>query len=279
MYPFINIFGASFPTYGLMVLAGVGAAFGLSAILCSKSLVRGQRIDRMDTLLTCSIIILGAIVGAASLRPLMKLPEVIIRWDYFSQLPIGEVLGYVFGEIVFYGGLIGGAIASFIFCRFYKIPIISTLDAIAPAAALGHAFGRIGCFMAGCCYGMEVSSGNPFAVVYPAISLGAPSGIPLLALQAIEAGGLIIISAIVVLVYIKTRPIGLCLTLYLAIYSAFRFTLEYFRGDPARGIYGPFSTSQYISIAIFITSLVLMYIAFSRDAKESENTDKPDESA
>jgi len=273
MHPFISISSFKFPTYSLLMMAAFGVAFGITALICNPKLERSRVIDRADTLLTCAIILVGAMIGAAALRPVMKIPEVIIRWDYFGKLPIGEVFGYVFGEIVFYGGLIGGAAAALIFCRFYKIPMLPTLDAIAPAVPLGHAFGRMGCLMAGCCYGMEVSADNPFAVIYPPESLLAPPGIPLLASQAIEAGFLSIISVIVVIVYVTTHTKGLCLALYPALYSILRFSLEYFRGDPIRGVYGPFSTSQYISIGIFIISMTLMCVVLIRSNKERRNLD------
>jgi len=268
MYPFISVYEIKFPTYGLLMMVGVGLAFGLTALLCSNKLVRGQRVDRADTLLTCSIIIFGALVGAVSLRPIMKLPEVIIYWETFSQYPIGEVMGYMFGEIVFYGGLIGGALAAVIFCKFYRIPMLPTMDAIAPAVPLGHAFGRLGCLNAGCCYGMEVSHDHIFAIVYPEVSLAAPPGVPLIALPALEAGGLFLISIIVVTVFITTKPKGLCLALYLALYSALRFSLEFFRGDLIRGMYGPFSTSQYISMGVFVVSIVLICVMIRRRKAE-----------
>jgi len=276
MHPFVEFSIFRFPTYGLMMMAGVGAVFGLVSILCGKLFSRKRKADRMDTLLTCAIILLGAMLGAIMLRPIMKIPEVIFRWGYFSQIPISETLSYVFGEIVFYGGLIGGAAAAVIFCRKYRIPILPTLDAIAPAVPLGHAFGRVGCLMAGCCYGMEVNYDHPFAVIYPEISLAAPPGIPLLALQAIEAGSLFFISMIVVTSYVTTRTKGLCLGLYLALYSILRFNLEFFRGDPIRGLYGPFSTSQYISIAIFIISVTLICIMLRDSFSKRRNLDISD---
>jgi phosphatidylglycerol:prolipoprotein diacylglycerol transferase len=264
MHPFVSILGMYFPTYGILMLLGVGAAFCVTSILCSSSLARGQTVDRTDTLLTCCIIIAGAIIGAASLRPIMKIPEVIIHWETFKHLPMGEIFNYVFGEIVFYGGLIGGAVAAVAFCRFYKIPMLPTLDAIAPAVPLGHAFGRIGCLFAGCCYGESVSYNHPLAIIYPEVSLAAPSGIPLLALPAIEAGGLVLISLIGIFVYVTTRTRGLCVTLYIALYSVLRFALEFFRGDEARGVYGWLSTSQYISLALFAISIVMGCFIFKR---------------
>ncbi|MCL2821358.1 MAG: prolipoprotein diacylglyceryl transferase [Oscillospiraceae bacterium] len=270
MYPILfEILGRQISAYGLFIILGTIAAFGLTSALCCSSLVRGQLLNRTDTMLTCGIVIAGAIVGAVSLRPIMKIPEVIIQWSYFKQLSIGGILDYVFGEIVFYGGLIGGATAAITFCKLYKIPILPTLDAIAPSVPLGHAFGRIGCLKAGCCYGITLSHNHPLAIVYPEASLAAPPGIPLLALPILEAGALLLISLIEVLVYITTRAKGLCVAVYFALYAILRFSLEFFRDDSIRGIYGWFSTSQYISMLMFAISIVLTCIIV-REHKQSK---------
>ena len=268
MHPFFSVFGLVFPAYGVMMMLGIGSAFTLVAILCRPSAKNRRGLDRMDTILTCSIAILGMIIGGFALRPLMKLPEVIFRWGYFYQMPVGEFFGYIFGEFVFYGGLIGGAIASFIFCRGYKVPVLTTFDAISAAVPLGHAFGRVGCFLAGCCHGARVSRDSAFAVVYPATSLSAPSGVPLVAVPLIEAMALVLISAIIVVIFMKTKIAGLCFGLYIMLYSVVRFILEFFRGDPGRGVYGIFSTSQYISIALFVLSAVLICIIICRRSRD-----------
>jgi len=168
----------------------------------------------------------------------------------------------MFGEIVFYGGLAGGIVAMLIFCKSFKIPVVPIADLFAPALAVAHGIGRIGCFLGGCCYGIPVSAAHPFAVTFPTASMGAPPGTPLLAIQLIEAASLFLIAAILVLVYKKTasRIKGLTVSLYAALYSVLRFVLELYRGDPARGIYGPFSTSQYISLALFAVSAALIFM-------------------
>jgi len=263
MQPYFNVFGLPFPAYGSMILVGIG--IGCLIILVLGKRKRAPGFDTADIYLTGFISLAGAMVGAMVLRPIMKLPEVIIGWETYSQYPAGDLLGYIFGELVFYGGLIGGAIAGFLFCRGFKIPMIPVFDGLAVVVPVGHAFGRLGCLMGGCCYGMEVSPNHPFAIVYPPYSLAAPPGIPLLAIPIIEAVSLIIIAALVFLVYMKTRAKGFCLGVYLSLYAINRFVLEYYRGDAHRGFYGPFSTSQYISMGIFIIGvLCLIYAAFSR---------------
>ena len=140
-------------------------------------------------------------------------------------------------------------------------------DLAAPSLALAHAVGRIGCFFGGCCYGIEVSHNHPFAIVYPPASLGAPSGIPLLAIPLIEAVFLLLLSLILIFIYLKSRKNGLCASLYLLIYPAGRFMLEFYRGDIIRGSYGLFTTSQIISAAVFVFG-----IGYFIYEKRSENT-------
>jgi phosphatidylglycerol:prolipoprotein diacylglycerol transferase len=176
-------------------------------------------------------------------------------------MPIRLAFLTIFGDIVFYGGLIGGVTAMLIFCKSFKIPILPIADMFAPALAVAHGFGRIGCFFGGCCYGIQVDPSHPFAVVFPPFEIttqaGVPTGVPLLATQLIEAGSLFIIATILTILYKKTAGKGLTVCAYGILYSILRFTLEFFRGDHARGIYGPFSTSQYISMALFAVSVVI----------------------
>lgn len=280
MHPFFSFFGISFPAYSVMALIGIGAVFLIVAILCSpvrSSSKRGglmreknRSADRMNTMLACSIALIGMLVGGLALRPLMRIPGVIINWAAYSRVPSGMLFDYLFGEFVFYGGLIGGAIAVFIFCRYYKLPTLPTFDVMAVGVPLGHAFGRVGCFLGGCCYGAEVDASNPFAVIYPAVSTIAPSGVPLIAVQLLESAALVVIFAIVLIVYLKTKIKGLCFGLYILLYSIARFIIEFYRGDAVRGVYGAFSTSQYISIALFILSTVFICMIAQRTRRTIE---------
>lgn len=265
MHPFLfRVLGRDIPTFGIMMLIGIGAGLLAVTLLCNPSR-KNRNIRRMDMLMSCGIAVFGALFGASMLRPLMKLPEVIIKWDVFGQYTADTLLNYLFGEKIFYGGLIGGALAMLIFCKSLKIPLIPMFDAFAIGVPLGQAFGRVGCLMAGCCYGVKVDSNHPFAIVYPQISLSAPPGVPLLAIPVIEAVILLVISTVVGFTYIKSRAKGLCVGLYLSLYAIARFILEFFRGDVIRGMYGLFSTSQYISFGALVAGgLFLIYANRSR---------------
>ncbi|MDR2569680.1 MAG: prolipoprotein diacylglyceryl transferase [Oscillospiraceae bacterium] len=106
--------------------------------------------------------------------------------------------------------------------------------------------------------------------MYPAHSLGAPAGIPILTTQLIEAVCLFIIAVILSITYKKTAGTGLTACFYGLLYSTLRFILEFYRGDHSRGIYGMFSTSQYISITLFIISTVCLFIVIKQLRKSKQ---------
>jgi len=256
-----EVFGRQIGTYGLFIIIGAAAAWGMIKILENKK-------DK-DVPLVFLICICGGLIGAFLLRPITRIPEIIANWEQIRQIPLLIFISYFFGEIVFYGGLIGGAAAMILYCRIYKIPILPIVDLFAPALAVAHGFGRIGCFFGGCCYGIAVHSSHRFAVIFPPSSMGAPAGVPLLATQLIEAASLFMLAAILAIVYKKTAGTGLAACLYGILYSILRFILEFYRGDMIRGIYGPFSTSQYISMALFAVSITLFVLVIKKTKTSS----------
>jgi phosphatidylglycerol:prolipoprotein diacylglycerol transferase len=137
-------------------------------------------------------------------------------------------------------------------------------DIGAPGLALGHAFGRIGCLFAGCCFGERVDASNPFAIVYPDYPAGYPSGlaapphVPLFGAPLLEAGFLCILSIILSILFLILRRPGLTTAIYLLGYGVWRFIIEYWRGDAIRGAFGPFTTSQYVSILLVICGLAIL---------------------
>ena len=261
MYPILfELFGRPIAAYGISIIIGAFAAWFLVRLLHAK-----KDPDMPLVFLMC---ICGGLIGLFLLRPITRIPEVIINWDRIKEMPVGHFFSFMFGELVFYGGLLGGVTAMLIFCKGYKIPVLPYADLFAPGIALAHGFGRIGCFMGGCCYGCPVSASHPFAVVYPQISLAAPPGVPLMATPLIEAICLFVLAAILSVIYKKSSIRGLAVCSYGVLYSILRFVLEYYRGDLVRGVYGPFSTSQYISIGVFVLSVTLICIIVKRTRRQ-----------
>jgi len=257
-----EIFGLGVGSYGLFMLIGIVAAWVLIRILDKKK-------DK-DVALVFLACVAGGLVGAFLFRPITRLPGLLLNMGYFSTLSGSEILSYLFGEIVFYGGLIGGVIAMLLCCKLFKIPFFKVADLFAPALALAHGFGRIGCFLGGCCFGVFVGATHPFAVIYPVNAILPPVGVPILAVQLIEAGSLFIIAAILITFYKNGAKTGYTVCLYGLLYSVLRFVLEFYRGDDTRGNFGLFSISQYISIALFISSIVLIYSQIEQQKEEEK---------
>jgi len=214
--------------------------------------------------------ICGGVVGAFFLRPIIKLVEVAVRWQRYDFAGAGDFFSYIFGEIVFYGGFIGGLIAILLFFRKFKIKIVPLFDIFAPALAIAHGIGRLGCLFGGCCYGIEVPQSHPFSIIYPPVSLSAPAGVPLLAVPILEASFLFILSVVLAAICLVRKKPGLGASIYLLAYPVWRFALEYFRGDIIRGRYWMFTTSQIISVLVFIFGVVYLLRVCKEKSAEPE---------
>ena len=178
MLPFIRIFGRTLPMYGL--LGVLGFLLGLLFIL-----LRAPRfsLKRDDAVYIYVFAVLGALLGAKLVYILTVLPELLalIR----SGAGVEELFGYLSGGLVFFGGVLGALPAAYLSARAYRVRFADFLPLLVPCIPLIGALGRVGCFCAGCCWGVESSS--CLAVVFPEASLGAPSGVPLLPVQLFEA--------------------------------------------------------------------------------------------
>ena len=137
------------------------------------------------------------------------------------------------------------------------------MDMLCPPIALGQAIGRIGCFLAGCCYGAPTDSAC--GVVFPAnVGSSAPAGIPLIPTQLFESAFCLILSGFLVYVFLREKRVGTSLGVYCILYSLWRFIIEFFRSDD-RGTVGTLSTSQFICIFIFLTGFILLYMVYRKN--------------
>jgi len=150
------------------------------------------------------------------------------------------------GGLVFYGGALGALGGCLLYTRLRGMSFLQTADVLAPGLALGHFFGRVGCHLAGCCYGMPTGSG--LSVRYPAESaaflemfargevvMSAGATPPLVPTQLLEAGAELGIFFLLTWLAARKRWAGQVLAAYLGLYALVRFTLELFRADPERG--------------------------------------------
>lgn len=151
------------------------------------------------------------------------------------------------GGFVFYGGLLGAGAFVLIFSVVLKKFPPERLHLLVPTLAWGHALGRMGCFLAGCCYGSPTDV--PWGVLMHQASRHP--------VQLYEAFGLAIIGGLASHMIRRTAPGSCVIGLYLLSYPILRFVDESFRGDWARGFIGPLSTSQVISVGIFLATILL----------------------
>ena len=227
-------------SYGLMIAVGILVCIAMGIYRAKK---RGMS---DDAVLTIAIIgVLSGFIGA-------KLLYVIVEFDQFIEDPMSVMGGEGF---VVYGGIIVGVLSAVIYCRQKKLVFLEYFDLLAPSIAVAQGFGRIGCFLAGCCYGRETDSF--LGVVFPEHSM-APSGVKLLPTQLFSSAGDFLIMAILLLYSRKTRPKGRTGALYLILYGIGRFLIEFLRADD-RGTVGSLSTSQFISIGIVAVGLILFF--------------------
>ncbi len=241
MFPFIQVFNYQIPVYGISMVVGCILAVVLSFYSGKK-----YGIQRCDCVNFAIYAVIGGLIGAKLLYIIVELPTLFVDPS--------RIVHMILGGMVFYGGVIGGIWGGYLYCRKYKINPIEFFDIAAPSLALGQAFGRVGCFMAGCCYGIEYD--GFCSVVFPAGGF-APAGVPLLATQLLEAGYLLLLTVALSLILKKSTKVGRTAGWYFVLYGVWRFIIEFFRSDD-RGQVFSLSTSQFISILLFIIGILFI---------------------
>lgn len=235
--------------YGVMY----ALAFLLAMVVIRRESVRlGLNVDKMMDLFFYALVI-------ATLSS--RLFYVFIEEPSMLRHPL-DILKLWQGGLVFYGGLIGALITGIVYCRKAQLPFWKVIDVYAVAVSLGHIFGRLGCFFAGCCYGKACPTGTWYAITFPASPDAiAPVGIPLYPTQLMESVGNLIIFLILWTFRRKKSFDGQVFLLYVILYSMMRSSVELFRGDESRGyvIDGILSTSQFISLMMTV-GVILIWI-------------------
>ncbi|MFW6054535.1 MAG: prolipoprotein diacylglyceryl transferase [Thermodesulfobacteriota bacterium] len=192
-------------------------------------------------------LILGAVVGS-------RLLYVLLHPVYFFNRPL-EIVQFWKGGLVFIGGVIVAVIVAWIYLKQKEEPFLDWLDTFAPGAAAGQALGRIGCLMAGCCYGKPADL--PWALTFMMPNSLAPLHLPLHPTQIYHSLAGLVTFVLLVLAKRKDLKSGQLFALFLVLYSFFRFVIEFFRGD-YRGYLGFLSTTQWITIVVFIIGVSII---------------------
>ncbi len=254
----------SIHAYGLCIALGFLAAWGLAHLQARRT---GRRSDYFSDLLVWTMA--SGVIGA-------RLAFVIENWSAeFAANPL-QILRIDQGGLVFYGGFIGAVAVIWLFCLFKKESPLAMADFLLTLLPLGHAFGRLGCFMHGCCYGRVTDSA--FGISFPAgsepwraqcheglISQAMPRSLPLAPTQLFEAAGNLLLFAGLYTFYPRLRlRKGLTSGIYLTGYAALRFTIEIFRADHRARVWGGLSIGQFISCGILAVGLLLLARALIR---------------
>jgi phosphatidylglycerol:prolipoprotein diacylglycerol transferase len=245
MHPILYSFGPiTLYTYGLLVSVGFLTAFVLFLLdLKRRSMSTDTGID------FAFWVLLSAIIGS-------RLIYVLLNFSYFGRYPL-KIFMIWEGGLVWYGAFLGALAAILIYFRIKKLDGWLWADIAIPYVALGQAIGRIGCLMAGCCYGRPTSL--PWGITFT-VSEIAPTGIALHPTQIYESLFNFMIFAVLFFRRNKTTFKGEQILSYLFLYGAARAVVEVFRGDP-RGwwLWGTVSTSQLISAVAVVIGIILYF--------------------
>jgi phosphatidylglycerol---prolipoprotein diacylglyceryl transferase len=246
MYPILfRISDFTLHTYGVLLAAGF-----LLAVLAAAREARRQSLDPNVIMDMAFYLLLAALVGS-------RVFYVLSSFHEFKDHLV-DVVKFWQGGLVFYGGFICAAVVGTWYIRKHHLNFQQVGDILVPSIALGQAIGRLGCFAAGCCFGLPTNL--PWAVTFRNENSLAPLGIPLHPTQLYEAGATFIIFLVLIFMRKSERFRGKILWWYILFYSTIRFIIEFFRADP-RGWFVPevLSTSQAIAIPLVVLALFMLW--------------------
>jgi len=247
MFPYINIFGKQISLYLIMSMIGMFVA-GPFAIKEAKK--KGKDANEILVILLVSAI--GLFLGGHILYGITNIKTLYALIIHFNRITsikqFIDLFIYIFGGQVFYGGLIGGLITAYLYMKKKKYNMKLYFDIGAFTTPLFHFFARIGCFLSGCCYGLESHIG----FMYKHAIVDEANGVNRFPIQLVESFYNLLLFIFIYLLYKKNKLKGNLIYLYLSLYAIARFIIEFFRGDSYRGFLFGISTSQIISILIII---------------------------
>ena len=265
MYPELFRIG-DFPvaSYGLWLAVGMLLALFVAARLGARD---GIAKDRIYDIGLWALI--GGLLGSKILMLLVEDNVEVLSLDFLRS------------GGVFYGGLLGGFFAVVLVVRYYKLPFWKAADAFAPAVALGQAFGRQGCFAAGCCWGdvCHLPIGVHFSDLgheYTGVPIVGPDGADLYLwpTQLIESFFMLGVFALLFWMHRRKKFDGQILIIYGFLYSLFRFSIEFIRDDPRGDLFGlttltGLSTSQIVSLVVAVSCAVFLALRLKRLSRET----------
>lgn len=239
MYP--DLFGIKDFSYTLMMVIGFIVAFLVAFFYLKKTI----KLNVLDFLIVVLTTLIAGIVFAILFENLYEAIKHSIN---------GENQKFTWG-MTFIGGLFGGVVIFILMHKYYYMKsnqsIMKEVLKIAPVSiCYAHACGRIGCYLAGCCYGKVTNSS--IGVLFPGMTQ------KVIPTQLIEMGFLLLLGTILLILTIKKITVYE-MPIYLLSYSIFRFIIEFYRGDE-RGQIGSLSPSQYWCLLLFLGGICLIFV-------------------
>ena len=241
----------SIPTYGVLVAIGFLVGLYLVGRLSKRA---GLDPDRMTNLGLW--VVLAAIIGA---KVFMVFADFGTYWHDPGRL---FSLSLLRAGGIFYGGLLGALGVAVWYSRKHGLPGLQTADIFAPAVAVGHSIGRLGCFAAGCCWGKPTSLPWGVAFTDPAAHdfVGVPLNVHLHPTQPYEAGGTLAVGLLLLRLIGRPHRPGAVFAWYLVLYSSFRLGVEFLRAETSRNFPfdGPLSVTQWVAVVLVVAGAALL---------------------
>ena len=228
--------------YGLMIAIGILAAYFTGEYRAKKRKLPYEHVFYL--VVWC---VVGGFLGA-------KILYWITEWKSILENP-GFLSATLTDGFVVFGGIVGGIFTAYVYCRVKKLNFLKLFDTLMPSVALAQGFGRIGCLLAGCCYGRETDS--IISVTFQNSDF-APNHVALIPTQLYSSILDFLHFGILLYIARRKKADGQVAAFYLIFYSIGRFVLEFFRGDLIRGSVGSLSTSQFISLFILAAGIAIL---------------------
>lgn len=256
MFPYVEVFGKMIGSYAICAMTGF-LVCGIVAFFLSGR----YKIAYEDIILAMLTIGVSLLLGGHLFYGITNIKQVIALFQKASSYRLQEIAGYLgqyFGGMVYYGGFLGACAGLFLHTKFSKAisrPVL--FDLFAVCIPLFHVFGRIGCFLSGCCYGMESSWGF---VAHGNTLVPELNDVMRIPVALFEAACNFVIFLVLLCCFGRKKKEGNLIWYYLLLYPVARFVLEFFRGDAIRGFWFGLSTSQWISLVLFGTAVTKLFL-------------------
>jgi phosphatidylglycerol:prolipoprotein diacylglycerol transferase len=248
MFPKLISIGSFYiPTYGVLVALGFLAGLWVTLHLTRR---RGFPPEKITNLaIYCAM---AGIIGAKLFMFLFDLGDYMRDPGQIFTLQTLQAAG------VFHGGFLAALLVAGLYIRKQQLPVLGTMDVFAPGIAIGQAIGRLGCFAAGCCWGKECDL--PWGVRFRSdFAAPVPLDKALHPVQLYESAADLIIFAILFRRATQRHPAGQVIGLYMVLYSAARFVIEFFR-EHEQSLVGPFSLTQWIALGVFAAGGAILLV-------------------